>query len=184
MCSYIFNSLGYLCDSNKLSAYPRLLFFNRNTNYYEFKKKIYILIRKYLKSPFYDENKKEEFEEDKELSNYIEGKSNKLNKVLSLIEKEFHLLQKNYANFKKSNKNPPYKIYFKKKLNNSSVGEYVFSEGVEDDYELLSQIGINSDNDYIDNMLEQLLEDNQIYLMVKLNNKSKFVKMIFHLIIV
>ena len=70
------------------------------------------------------------------------------------------------------------------KKGNSSVGEYVFSEGVEDDYELLSQIGINSDNDYIDNMLEQLLEDNQIYLMVKLNNKSKFVKMIFHLIIV
>ena len=166
----------YLCDSNKLSAYPRLLFFNRNTSYYEFRKKIYILIRKYLKSPFYDENKKEEFEEDKELSNYIEGKSNKLDKVLSLIEKEFHLLQKSYSNFKRYNKNPPYKIYFKKKLSNSSVGEYIFSEGSENDYELLSQFRINSDNDYVDNMLEQLLEGNQIYLMVKLNNKSKFVK--------
>jgi len=167
----------YLCDSNKLSAYPRLLFFNRNTNYYEFKKKIYILIRKYLKSPFYEENKKEEFEEDKELSNYIEGKSNKLDKVLSLIEKEFHLLQKNYSNFKRYIKNPPYKIYFKKKLSNSSAGEYIFSEGDKDDFELLSQFRINSDNDYVDIMLDQILNrDNQIYLMVKLNNKSKFVK--------
>ena len=82
---------------------------------------------------------------------------------------------KNYANFKRYNKNPPYKIYFKKKLSNSSVGEYVFSEGVEDDYELLSQFRINSDNDYIDNMLEQLLEgDNQWYC-----NKCKKEKMSF-----
>ena len=40
----------YLCDSNKLSAYPRLLFFNRNTNYYEFKKKIHFNKKIFKKS--------------------------------------------------------------------------------------------------------------------------------------
>ena len=29
----------YLCDSNKISAYPRALFFNKNTSYSDFKKK-------------------------------------------------------------------------------------------------------------------------------------------------
>ena len=167
----------YLCDSNKLSAYPRLLFFNRNTTYYEFKKKIYILIRKYLKSPFYDENKKEEFEVDKELSNYIEGKSNKLDKVLSLIENEFNILQKNYPNFKRYEKHPPYKIYFKDKLSISKINECILSEGSDDNNDILSQFKINSDKDYVDNMLDRiLLEDDKIYLMVKLNNKSKYVK--------
>ena len=167
----------YLCDSNKISAYPRLLFFNRNTTFYEFKKKIYILIRKYVKNPFYDENKNEEFEGDKELSNYIEGKSNKLDKVLSLIEKEFDILQKNSSNTKAYNRHPPYKIYLKNKLSNSNTGEYVFSEGSKDYFELLSQFRITSDNHYVDSMLEELLdEENHIYLMVKLNIKSKFVK--------
>ena len=98
-------------------------------------------------------------------------------KGYGLIEKEFDILQKNSSNTKAYNRHPPYKIYLKNKLSNSNTGEYVFSEGSKDYFELLSQFRITSDNHYVDSMLEELLdEENHIYLMVKLNIKSKFVK--------
>ena len=166
----------YLCDSHKLSAYPRLLFFNKNTSYLEFKEKIYILIRKFLRHPLYDESKNNNFMEDKELSNYIEGKSNKLEKITSLLEEEFSNLQKKNNYFSKSyNKNPPYKIYLKKKLNNLNSNEYKICEGNYNNIELLTSFGIKSDTDNIDSLLDLLLnKEEKIYLMAKIINKSHY----------
>ena len=166
----------YLCDSNKISAYPRALFFNKNTSYSDFKKKIYILVRKYLKHPFYDETKKEEFVEDKELQKYIEGNSNKLDKVSSLLGEEFDLLQKNIVNTREYKKMPPYKIYISEKLNNIKKKENtLINEGTYNNKKLLSDFGIISDNSYIDKLLESINEKkNKFYLIVKINNKSPF----------
>ena len=66
----------------------RILFINKNTSYNDFKKKIYFLVRKFLRNPIYDENNEEEFVNDKELSDYIEGISNyKLKQIISSFEK-------------------------------------------------------------------------------------------------
>ena len=94
----------YIKHNNKMSAYPRILFLNKNSSYNEFKKK-YILIKKYLNHPLYDPQKKEDFLEDKGLNNYRLGRSNKYHKVPNLLEKEFYLLQKNYTNLKEYKKN-------------------------------------------------------------------------------
>ena len=166
----------YLCDNNKISAYPRALFFNKNTSYSDFKKKIYILVRKYLKHPFSEPTKEEEFEEDKELRKYMQGNSS-LNKVCSLLGKEFDLLEKNYSNLKEYNKNPPYKIYISKKLNNIKTKDnYLINEGNRDNAELLSDFGITTKNSNIDNLLETIndTKNNKLYLIVKINNKSPF----------
>jgi hypothetical protein len=85
----------YLRTDEYLSEYPRILFFDKNTSYYDFKKYIYFIVRKYLKHPLYNPKDKEEFELDNELSKYVKGKSNRLDKILSLLEKEFELLYSN-----------------------------------------------------------------------------------------
>ena len=168
----------YLCDNEKLSAYPRILFINKNTSYNDFKKKIYFLVRKFLRNPFYDENNDEEFVNDEDLSNYIEGISNyKLKQITSSFEKEFELLKGNFQNKKDYKKNPPYKIYIKKELNNSNSNEFKINEGVYDNMGLLSNSGIKTDEDIIDTLLNNILKSKEkMYLMVKINNKSNFVK--------
>ena len=165
----------YLCDNKKLSSYPRLLFFNNNTSYNDFKKKIYILVRKYIYNPFFDKSKKEEFMDDKELNNYIQGNSNSLDKVLQLIENEFNLVQKNNSNIKEFKKNFPYKIFLRKNFN--SIDDYLIHEGNNDNVELLAQFGIKTENDSISNLLNFINDkQNRIYLFVKINNNSPFTK--------
>ena len=172
---YHYNIPIYLCDNNKISAYPRLLFFNNNTSYIDFKKKIYILVRKYIYSPFWDKYKKEEFIEDKELNRYIQGKSNKLDKISELLENEFNLTQKNYAGTNGFKNNFPYTIFIKEKFN--SKKEYLIHDGNNDNGELLSKFGIYSQNDYIDNILNSLNDkEKKLFLFVRINNKSPFVK--------
>ena len=169
----------YLCDNNRMSAYPRVLFFNKNSTYNDFLTKIYILIRKYLKSPYYDENKKEEFVEDKELKKYIEGSSNKLDKVSSLIENEFYNIQKSYQNLRTYIKKHPFIIFIKEKFtqftNEEPKDDEIVYDGKYYNNDLLSKYGIKSLNNSIDKFLDRI-KKNKIFLYVKLNNKSPFVK--------
>ena len=173
---YHYNIPIYLCDNKKTSAYPRLLFFNNNVSYNDFKKKIYILVRKYINSPFWDKTKREEFMEDKELNNYIEGNSNKLDRISELLENEFILVQKNVPNTREFKNNSPYQIILKKDFN--SQDEYLINEGNYDNGRLLADFGINSENDSIDYLLNFLNnnERNKLYLFVKINNNSPFTK--------
>ena len=166
----------YIRDKNKMSAYPRILFLNKNSSYNEFKKKIYILIRKYLNHPLYDPQKKEDFLEDKELNNYILGNSNKLDKVSNLLEKEFNLLQKNYANLKEYKKKPPYKVVIKFNINEIKKYTKIYDVN-ENNLQFLSQLGITSENSYVDFLLNYIKDDSpKKYLFVELNNDSSFVK--------
>ena len=166
----------YIRDKNKMSAYPRILFLNKNSSYNEFKKKIYILIRKYLNHPLYDPQKKEDFLEDKELNNYILGNSNKLDKVSNLLEKEFNLLQKNYANLKEYKKKPPYKVVIKFNINEIKKYTKIYDVN-ENNLQFLSQLGITSENSYVDILLNYIKDESpKKYLFVELNNDSSFVK--------
>ena len=166
----------YIRDNNKMSAYPRILFLNKNSSYNEFKKKIYILIRKYLNHPLYDPQKKEDFLEDKELNNYILGNSNKLDKVSNLLEKEFNLLQKNYSNLKEYKKKPPYKVVIKFNINEIKKYTKIYDVN-ENNLQFLSQLGITSENSYVDILLNYIKDESpKKYLFVELNNDSSFVK--------
>ena len=170
---YHYNIPIYLCDNKKTSAYPRLLFFNNNTSYIDFKKKIYILVRKYIHNPFWDKSKEEEFMVDKELNSYMQGNYNKFDKISQLLEKEFNLIQKNYSNIKEFTKNFPYKILIRKNFN--SIDEYLIHEGNNDNGELLAQFGIKTENDSIVNLLNFINDkEKKFYLFVKINNSSPF----------
>ena len=112
--------------------------------------------------------------EDKELYNYIEGNSNKLDKVSNLLGEEFKLLQKSFPNTRNYNKDPPYKIYISEKLNHKKKKDnYLINEGNNNNTELLSNFGIISDNSCIDNFLDYI-NKKYCFLIVKINNNSLF----------
>ena len=167
----------YLSDGEKFSAYPRVLFVNKNDTFFELKKKIYILVRKYLKSPFSEPNKKEEIIEDKKLDDYINEKSDKITEVISLLTDEFNNLQKSSNKIKDFSKNIPYQILISETFPDSDkkCQKYIINEGVYDNTHILSQINIQSSNDKIANLVEYLL-NNRLFITVKFNKSSRFIK--------
>jgi len=164
----------YISYGEELSSYPRALFFNINDSYYELKKKIYILVRKYLKNPFSEKNKTEKFTVDINLDNYINEKSNNLQELLALLESEYNSLQRTWNSLQISEKDIPYKIYLSNDFDKITK-QYLISEGINDKFDLLSQIKINSKNDKIDTLIELLL-NNSLFLCIKLNPFSRYVK--------
>ena len=165
----------YLRFGQKLSAYPRILFFPENTSFYDFKKKIYFFMRKYIKYPLNDKISNGEFEEEKELSDYINGKYNKLHNVLSLLEEEFDHLHNNKKYPKYYRKSSPYEIIITDSLEKNSR-EYIINKGKDNNYDILSQFRIDSDNDNADEMIKYILDNKDIYLVVQMNSKSGLIK--------
>ena len=164
----------YISYANNLSAYPRVIFLNKNNSYYELKKQIYILVRKYLKNPFSELSKNEEFIEDKKLDNYIEEKSNNLQEILDLLSNEFNNLQKSINGIRDYNQNIPYQIILSnnfKDINN----KFIINEGMKDDFVILSELKINSNNDKIETLVGFLL-NKKLFLNIKLNKSSRFLK--------
>ena len=161
----------YLSLDEKFSAYPRILFLPRNTSFYEFKKKIYFFMRKYIKCPLNYSN--DEYEEEKELIDYINGKYNKLHNVLSLLEEEFDLLHKNNKYSKYYTKSPPYLIILSSFKKNEE--EYIINKGKDNNYQILSMFNIDSDDKNVDEFIEYIL-DNEINLVVEIISKSIFIK--------
>ena len=165
----------YLSYGDELSAYPRALFVNMNDSYYELKKKLYFLVRKYLKNPFSEPNKNEKFLVDIDLDKYINEETNNLHQLLLSLETEFNSLQKIWNSSQISKKNNfPYQIFISNKFEKINK-EFVINEGINDDFKLLSQIDINSNNHKIETLVKQLL-NNSLFLSIKLNPFSRFVK--------
>ena len=164
----------YISLGNNISSYPRVLFLDKNDSYYELKKKIYILMRKYLKSPFSEGNKNEEFVEDKKLEKYINEKSDNLQEVISALNGEFNNLQKYWNRINNINQNIPYQIFVANKFEEIFIN-FKINEGMNDDFKLLSQINIRANHDKVETLIE-LLHNNKLFLGVKLNEYSRFVK--------
>ena len=167
----------YISDGETISSYPRVLFLNKNDTYYELKKKIYILVRGYLKSPFTEPNVKEEIIEDKKLDDYIKENSENLPEILSLLSNEFNNLQKSSNKIKDYTKNIPYQIliYTSFPDANKKYDKYIISEGVVDNFELLSDVNIKSNNDKIETFLKYLL-NKQLFLFIKFKKSSRYLK--------
>ena len=164
----------YLSYNKELSAYPRVLFLDKNDSYYELKKKIYFLVRKYLKNPFSENNRYEEFIEDKKLEYYINGNTDNLQDVISSLNNEFNNLQKSYNRIKDYNKNIPYQIFISENFNDINK-IHLISEGMFDQFNILSNLNISSNHDKIETLVN-LLIDKKLFLSINLNKSSRFVK--------
>jgi ubiquitin carboxyl-terminal hydrolase 4/11/15 len=164
----------YLSLDDSLSAYPRILFFDQHTSYSAFKRKIYILVRQYLNYPNNNDNNLIH-EVEKELTDYINEKSNKLDKVLSLLQKELNFINSNEQFSRYYTKNPPYTIFLTHSIT-KKLKRFVLYEGKSNNTEILNELNINSDNDYVDNLIENILLTKDTYLIVRINSKSNLVK--------
>jgi len=92
--------LIYLTEENKmeLSDYPRIIFCDRNSTLSDFRKKIYILARKYIFSPFINFEKEEIDDLSKQINNYINDLSIQDDYIFNLIEKEYNnIFKENYS---------------------------------------------------------------------------------------
>ena len=164
----------YLTDGEMISSYPRVIFLNKNDTYYELKKKIYILARKYLKSPFSEENEKEAYIEDKKLDNYINYKSDNLKEITNLLNNEFNNLQKSWKNLKNYIKNIPYQILLSNKFQLINK-KHIINEGMVDNFDILSEVAIRSNNDKIETLVGHLL-NKSLFLSVKFKKSSIYIK--------
>ena len=164
----------YLTDGEMISSYPRVIFLNKNDTYYELKKKIYILARKYLKSPFSEENEKEAYIEDKKLDNYINYKSDNLQEIINLLNNEFNNLQKSWKNLKNYIKNIPYQILLSNKFQLINK-KHIINEGMVDNFDILSEVAIRSNNDKIETLVGHLL-NKSLFLSVKFKKSSIYIK--------
>ena len=92
--------LIYSTEENKieLSDYPRIIFCDRNSTLSEFRKKVYILARKYIFSPFINFENEEIDDLSKQINNYINDPSIEDNYIFNLIEKEYNnIFKENYS---------------------------------------------------------------------------------------
>ena len=147
---------------------------NKDDTYYELKKKIYILTRKYLKSPFSEQNKKEEYIEDKKLDKYINHDSDNLQEIITLLTNEFNNLQKSWNTIKNYTNNIPYQILLNGKFQNINK-KYIINEGTFDNFNMLSEVDIQSNNDKIETLVDHLL-NKSLFLYVKFKKSSRYIK--------
>ena len=92
--------LIYSTEENKieLSDYPRIIFCDRNSTLSDFRKKVYILARKYIFSPFINFENEEIDDLSKQINNYINDPSIEDNYIFNLIEKEYNnIFKENYS---------------------------------------------------------------------------------------
>ena len=91
--------LIYLTSENKieLSDYPRIIFCERNNTLSDFRKKIYLLARKYIFSPFINFEKEKIDDLSKQIENYINDPSIDDDYIFKLIEEEYNnIFKENY----------------------------------------------------------------------------------------
>ena len=171
----------YMYKYDKLSAFPRLLFLDENSNFGQLKKKIYYFARNYFNSPFKNittENgeKKEIYEIDEELKEYkkmIENYDEE--KLWNLFDKEYNLIFNNQDEAEKEEKekflnNFPYKITIKKKFEDKE--DICIFDG-KDNLDNLKEFEITKDGDSISNLLEKI-ENNEYYLNLVINTNSDY----------
>jgi ubiquitin C-terminal hydrolase len=94
-----------------------------------------------------------------------------------LLTDEFNNLQKSSNKIKDYNKNIPYQILISETFPDSDkkCQKFIINEGVFDNLHILSQLNIQSSNDKISNLVEYLL-NNRLFITVKFNKSSRFMK--------
>ena len=160
----------YLYKNRELSSFPRLLFLEEDNNFDTFKRKIYYLIRKYIKIHF----KEDKFNVDKEIEKFInKEKEENIDELLNLLDKEyseiFNSKEENIQNFIT---NFPYRIAIRKKFDDKN--EICIFDG-KNNLENLKEFGISKDADSICNLLNKIKEG-EYFLDLLINPNSDFSK--------
>ena len=160
----------YLYKNRELSSFPRLLFLEEDNNFDTFKRKIYYLIRKYIKIHF----KEDKFNVDKEIEKFInKEKEENIDELLNLLDKEyseiFNSKEENIQNFIT---NFPYRIAIRKKFDDKN--EICIFDG-KNNLENLKEFGISKDTDTIGNLLNKVKEG-EYFLDLLINSNSDFSK--------
>ena len=157
----------YIKIGDKFSAYPRGLFYYPGMKYKDFKKKIYIIMRKYFYAMI-SRLKKYKIDKNIKSLNYdYEFDESKQDSLLGLIMVEYEDL----LNDKKSNGNInfPYNITIQK---NIKLEKYnIIFDGTNDIFSNLKEYQINSNECEIGLLAKDLRNLNNI-LVINLNNKS------------
>ena len=159
------------------SQFPRIISTNEDMTFEELRKKIYLNLRKYIYSPLY--SKEERNDKDilsKEIQNFLHNMNIKDDKIIKMIEEEYEILFNNKEE-KKENiqvflNDLPFEIYLKNK--NSEKKIIIIDKNnfykISDD--LSNLLGINSLEEKFSEKLS-LLENYEIF--VDLNIKSKYI---------
>ena len=160
----------YIFKDEEISAFPRLLFLEENTNFEKLKHKIYYYARNYFVNPF--ENKEVEAElklykekigdyDEQKLWNLFDNEYNEIFKGTDEARKEE--IEKFLNDF-------PYKIVIKKKFEDKE-GICIFDG--KNNLDNLKEFDISKDEDSISSFLDQL-EKNEYCINLYLNSNSKY----------
>ena len=173
--NYYFTIPVYLSIDDKNSSYPRFLFFRLNTTFYEFERKIYILVRKYFNNPLSLNNEDKKNNVDIELEKFIDGQSNNLTNLLQLLGDEYEYINNiDSEETKYFFNNFPYKIILQENFKeNSTSNSFLISNGKMKNIIFLNDFQIKNYQSYVDNLLH-IIDSNHLYLMIKFNSKSPF----------
>ena len=151
----------YMYNYKEISAFPRILFLNENTTFGELKKQIYYTARSFIKSPFINDEEKEE-NLDKKIQKIIEkktesegeGEDKSIDEVFDLIDKEYNQIfggDQNDEKIKAFIKDFPYGIMLKKKFDDNE--KIVLFNG-ENNLENLKEFNITKDDDSIASLIQ------------------------------
>ena len=156
----------YIKKGNVLSSYPRGLYIYSKMTYKDMKKKIYIIIRKYIYSLI----------GNKKLNSYIKSfycsydKSTE-KEIIKLIGEEFNDILELQKSNQKNKIIFPYSILIQKDID-SKTSNVIF-DGYEDNYEFLNNFQIDSSEDEI-NLLIKNLQNNKNVLIINIDTNSGY----------
>ena len=160
----------YFLKDEDLSAFPRLLFLEENTNFENLKHKIYYYARNYFVNPFGNKEVEEELKSYKEkIGDYDEQK------LWNLFDKEYNEIfncteETRNEEIEKFLNDFPYKIVIKKKFEDKE-GICIFDG--KNNLDNLKEFGISRDEDSISSLLDKL-ENNDYCINLCLSSKSKY----------
>jgi len=157
----------YIKLGNKISSYPRGIYAYEGMSYGELKKKLYVIIRKYIYCPI----KKRPEAKQLNINSRIKTINNDyvytdLNELPMSIQKEYDIL--NSLELDRKIKYP-YKIFIQKNVTISD--STMIFEGEKDLFENLSNYEITMNESQID-LLAYYLKDLQFILLIQIDDKS------------
>ena len=159
----------YFSDNKEISSFPRFLFLEEDSNFDLLKKNIYYFIRKYLIIPF----KEDIYKVEEEIENYKNRKSDNLESLLNLLDKEYsEIFNSKEENLQGFINNLPYRIILKKNFEDKN--EICLFNG-KNNYENLKEFEISKDTDSILQLLNKIKEGGY-FLYLVIDSKSEFSK--------
>ena len=157
----------YIKLGEKLSSYPRGIFAHEGMSYHKFKKKLYILIRKFIYCPLKNRPDLKELDINRKIKKIdTECLYTELNNMPMLIEKEYDTLNSLELDIEIKY---PYKIFIQKNISISDSS--LIFDGHKDIFENLSNYEISSDESQID-LLAFYLKNLEFILLVQIDDKS------------